>query len=267
MGRMIDATPALERIDEGFHGAYQRRCNDDESRCTVLVVLGDELVVRRGEERRARGFTPEAFHVIKRAAHHPVSAFLRASQGAAVLRQSAEMARRALTEAGAQLQGAAREDVQSLLQRTLTFLERGEPSTAFTFAREVGPLLLRLTHHATEVQLTALHAAVEEELANLDADARASLQVVVAGDHQARARSLGMQYFQLRLREHPGADERVTYGEGIETEDEAIALVATRRVDRRIAGAFFGDEKRLQRDVLGDAAAELLQGANLPPIE
>jgi hypothetical protein len=33
-----------------------------------------------------------------------------------------------------------------------------------------------------------------------------------------------------------------------------------------LAGAFFGDETRLQRDLLGDAAARQLAGATLQPI-
>ena len=72
-------------------------------------------------------------------------------------------------------------------------------------------------------------------------------------DHQARARSLGMQYFQKRLGEPPGAEERVSYAEGVADAEEALALVGTRRADRAIASAFFGDPHRLQRDVLGDA--------------
>ena len=73
-----------------------------------------------------------------------------------------------------------------------------------------------------------------------------------------------MQYFQYRFREQPGADERVTYGENIGSEEEAVALVGTRRLDRLIARAFFGEEKRLQRDVLGDAAKRCLDAMHFP---
>jgi hypothetical protein len=41
-------------------------------------------------------------------------------------------------------------------------------------------------------------------------------------------------------------------------------LVGTRRLDRAIASAFFGDPKRLQRDVLGDAAKSALERIALP---
>jgi hypothetical protein len=38
-------------------------------------------------------------------------------------------------------------------------------------------------------------------------------------------------------------------------------------LDRAVASAFFGDPKRLQRDVLGDSAAELLGMMQLDEIE
>jgi hypothetical protein len=75
-----------------------------------------------------------------------------------------------------------------------------------------------------------------------------------------------MQYFRRRLREPEGAEERVTYGEAVTDPDEALALVGRRRLDRAIALAFFGDAKRLQRDVLGDAVHEQLATLELAPI-
>jgi hypothetical protein len=126
------------------------------------------------------------------------------------------------------------------------------------FAREAGERIVRITHLATCAQIGRLHAAFEAAQSTLSAVELATLQVVVLGDHQARVRSLGMQYFQRRFLETPGQDERITYGENISVEAEAIALVGTRRFDRRVARAFFGDEKRLQRDVLGDAATACL---------
>ena len=126
------------------------------------------------------------------------------------------------------------------------------------FASDMGPRILRLTELATCDQIAGLHEAVEEAFSKLSPDDERELQVVVVGDHQARIRSLGMQYFQRRFGEKPGADERVTYGENISEEREALSLVGTRQLDKIIARAFFGDEKRLQRDVLGDAATRCI---------
>jgi hypothetical protein len=92
----------------------------------------------------------------------------------------------------------------------------------------------------------------------LSEDERRSLEVVVAGDHQARARSLAMQYFQRRFGEERRRETRIAYGERVATVAEALELVGTRRIDRAVAAAFYGDPTRLQQDVLGDAAARIL---------
>ena len=67
-----------------------------------------------------------------------------------------------------------------------------------------------------------------------------------------------MQYFRKRFAEPSGVETHVTYAEGVRDERAALALVATQRLDRSVALAFFGDEKRLQRDILGDAAERQL---------
>ena len=89
--------------------------------------------------------------------------------------------------------------------------------------------------------------------------------MVVAGDHQARARSLPMQYFKKLLGERSGEERRVTYAEGVRDERAAFELVGAQRLERCMARAFFGEEKRLQRDILGDAAALELEGLDLSP--
>jgi hypothetical protein len=106
-----------------------------------------------------------------------------------------------------------------------------------------------------------------EALACLDEAMLPELEIVVAGAHQARARSLGMQYCQKRFGEAPGEERRVAYAESAQDVDQARSLVGTRRLDRAIAGAFFGDPKRLQRDVLGDSAKSALQRIELQAAE
>jgi hypothetical protein len=50
----------------------------------------------------------------------------------------------------------------------------------------------------------------------------------------------------------------VTYAEAVTTVHDAVKLIGTHRVDEVLAGAFFGDRRRLQRDLLGDAATRIL---------
>jgi hypothetical protein len=120
-------------------------------------------------------------------------------------------------------------------------------------------VLLQLTEEATRLELAALDRAANEALSDLASDEQQRLEIVVAGAHQARARSLPLQYFQRRLGEEPGEERRIAYAEVATSPEEALTLVGTRQLDRTLAKAFFGDEKRLQRDVLGDAATRLLE--------
>jgi hypothetical protein len=186
-----------------------------------------------------------------------------ARQRLATLAARAQAAQRTLTDApGCDRPQAAR--LIAIVAAVRDFVAarladgRHDAAALATFAAALGPPLLAASHDATRLQLAALDAAAQALVATLDAAARDRLQVVVAGVHQARVRSLAMQYFQRFLDEPAGAERRVTYAEGVADEEEAVALVSTRRLDRDIARAFFGDPARLQRDILGDAAAELL---------
>lgn len=266
----------LDGVNDGFHAAYDGAREEAKLDAPVFVVHGDSLFVLRRGKRRELALTPRIFHVIKSAAHAPVAIF-------AALHRSGDHLVEKLHE-HVVLSLAALDDehdadretvraIREVLEASRLFLVRvlgSRPPTSEeldAFARSTGPQLLHLTTVATRVQLTALHEVVETALAELEPGERAGLQVVVTGDHQARVRSLGMQYFRKRLREEDGAEHRVTYGEGVEDVDEAFVLVGKRRLDFAIARAFFGDAKRLQRDVLGDAVHALLEVTDLAPIE
>lgn len=291
---VASGSPALDGVNEAFHQAYDDVRSRAELDAPVLVVLSDILIVVHGEARRELPITPPLFHVVKSVAHAPVALHallhrevdsdtaLDARTEAALVAFEERLARatREVTgDASAAADGAEprslgriAEDMRAVLAATSSVgatvrkTKRVERAELARFAEEVGPALLRLTEDATRRQLDALHARVEEAVRPMSAEERGLLEVVVTGAHQARARSFAMQYFQARLGEKEGVEERVTYGEGVETEAEAIALIGTRRLDRAIARAFFGDPHRLQRDVLGDAAAHVLRAMKLEPL-
>lgn len=245
-----------DAVNEAFHDAYAAARAAREDDAPVFVLLADELVAH-WKGRRAHVVRPRSFHAIKAISHAPIAlyALLRAGRDPADLRVRIDAAD--LDEVPA---GAARDDCAATLAETRDAMDSGE------LPRSLGPLLHRLTLHATELHLGALDRHVNEELSRLDARERSRLQVVVTGDHQARNRSLGMQYFSKRLPEGNPAGERVLYAEGITDEKAALALVALQRLDREVAEAFFGDPARLQSDVLGKAAEEVLSRLDLRPI-
>ena len=259
---------ALDDVNDGFHESFDHARDEARSLAPVFVVCADVLTVFRGTERQDHPFSPRFFHVIKSVAHAPIAlfaAFQRSEPDLERLSALVAHVKRSLAALDTERDGDrdTLADLRAVLSATLAFAEpstqqRPSPAALASYAAAQGPLLLRLTEAATRVELDALDRCVERALTGLTREERASLQVVVTGDHQARNRSLGMQYFEKRLGEEPGAEERVTYGEGVEDADEAHALVGTRRVDNAVAQAFFGDPKRLQRDVLGDAVHALL---------
>ncbi len=270
---------ALDAANQVFTEAYEQTRGQAQEEVPVLVLLPAEVVLRRGAARRAFPVFRASFFAAKNVAHITVALFAlsvrdnRLSSGSlAQIKTLLEHATRALGQLDDPALRTVQESLAGLLESSVKFatkvVETGAASVEdrAAFARTVGPQVLALTALATGEQIAELHQAVEEALAPLSSIERARLQIVVVGDHQARARSLGMQYFQRRLGEAPGDDERVTYGENLEDEEEALALVGTRRLDRVIAAAFFGDAKRLQRDVLGDAAKACLERLDLPPL-
>lgn len=270
-----------EELDSKFHEAYDERRAEKAHAAPVLVLHGDNLVLLQGSKQREFTASHPRTRIIQAAAHAPVGIFATlheqppfqpltaAARGRlAALRSACAHAHDALDE----LQGKTREDVRQALERSQEFIdaqlarERVDLTALNKFSREIGPLLLALIDHATKLELEALHAAADDALNTLESDQLRDLEVVVIGAHQARARSLGMQYFQKRFGESAGEERRVAYAESAADIEEARTLVGTRRLDRVIARAFFGDPKRLQRDVLGDAAKAALDHIELKRI-
>jgi hypothetical protein len=266
---------AVEALNARFHADYDGARQQAHERHPILVAYADSLVLLAYGRRRQMTFTPPLFHALKAVAHAPIALYAALQPlapgplPAPARRQLAALvtrARRATDELGATAgcDRALAERLAATVARVIDFAEQRlaagshDPPALARFAAAIGPALLDATRDATRLQLDALDAAARALLAELDPAGREQLEVVVAGAHQARVRSLAMQYFQRLLDEPPGAERRLAYAEGVTDEGEAVALVGTRRLDRDIARAFFGDPERLQRDILGDAAAELL---------
>jgi hypothetical protein len=267
-----DAFAAGNRV---FREAYGGARDGVRDQVPILVVLPTELALQRGNQRRSVSYSRPSFASAKSAAHIAVALFALTCAESKTQHARAGIGRllEHITAALDLTQGSESDlsrEISTLLQRCLVFARAAHEGTAAeplraAFAGDAGPRILRITDLATCEQVAGLHEAVEAVFGELSPREQAELQVVVVGDHQARTRSLGMQYFKRRFQEGEGPDLRVTYGENIDDEQEAIALVATRRLDQRIASAFFGDEHRLQRDVLGDAAKRCLDQMRFSP--
>jgi hypothetical protein len=262
--------------DERFHASYARLRESAARTGPVLVLIGDAVILLDGDRRLELPANVPANRILKAASHIPVGVFTTLHECAEPLDELTLRRLGALQyvpacgqDALATLDAEARAEVETLLQKSRVFVEQVSlrrlcsPEELTSFANELGPLLLGLIERATHLELAVLHTSVEALLRQLSERGREQLEVVVAGVHQARARNLGLQYFKRRFAEALGDDTRVTYAESATDEYQAQALIGTRRVDRALAAAFFGDPNRMQRDLLGDAATRALANLQL----
>jgi len=67
---------------------------------------------------------------------------------------------------------------------------------------------------------------------------------------------IAMQYFERLLGEREG--RRLVFAEGLWDEPSQLQLLATHLLDASIGESFFGDPLRMHRDLLSDAAAQVL---------
>ena len=263
--------PALDAGNQIFHEAYAASRDDVRQESAILVVLPTELALHHRGKRQTFPYSRPSFGRAKSAAHIAVALFTLAQDGRANTPDRSQWAhlaghiRSILDGPRAMESQPIDQEIRALLENCQRFVRIAHDRASEAaqgefaeFASDAGRRILSITELATRDQIAGLHEAVDQALRTLSNAEQRELQVVVVGDHQARTRSLGMQYFKRRFHERSGADERVTYGENISNEEEALALAATRQLDKLIARAFFGDEKRLQRDVLGDAAMRCL---------
>lgn len=263
----------LDAVNEKFHAAHAGARSAAKHDDPVLIVLADDLILLHRGERTVYSFSPPTFHVLKSVAHAPVALYALCEAGGSAggpdkLAALQSQVRRVLEDLSFErfdLNSAARADARLVLESTRdAALELAQThARKDAFAASVGPALLRLAHEATRIQLAALHGHTQRVLADLSPEQRSALHVVVTGDHQARIRSLPMQYYKRVLSEPSDAEHHVTYAEGVRDEQAAFDLVGAQRLDRRLASAFFHDEKRLQRDILGDAATAVLKAFDL----
>ena len=275
---------ALAREDARFHRTYDALRQDAAHHTPTLVLFGGQFIFSDSGQRAEYPASAPASQLLKAAAHAPLGVYtlllpLLQEDGSRVelpasvkvrltrTRATLERAERELAVHGERdgLSAEACKDSADVLRATREFVEQAlslqhlEAERLAALARTLGPRLLQLTEYATELELAALHAATEAALKDMTPEQRASFEVVVAGVHQARDRSLPLQYFQKRFGEAAGEERRVAFAESVSGPTEARELVGTRRLDREIAAAFFGNPERLQRDVLGDAAEHLLE--------
>ena len=251
----------------------------------ILVLLEDTLTILRRTRQSEASTTSDRVNFLKSIAHIPVTLFVALERlGDAPLDEAARSHLGKLDQVVKVLQGSlsalgedagqrAADAASKILDATTRCasgaISDGVASVAAlaAYTSGVSAAMRDCASFASHLQLVSLHGAATKLLHDLDPSERRALQVVVVGTHEGRARSLGLQYFSKLLGESPGDEERVVYAEGLRSVEEARNLAGAHRLDVVIGNAFFGDPRRLHRDVLGDAAKDELTHLELAPLK
>lgn len=265
---------ALKAVNTAARDAYAHGREAMAARVSpAMVVHFDDLVLERGGKTMRESFTPPLYHRLKSVSHVPLGtvALLAAEtpgERTGPWRQRLEALRDQARAIAPALAGAGFSDAQKLrLDRILadslafidTALSQGVPSADAldAYARALGPLLLANATDAARAQLDGLHALEQRWRAQMSDAERRRLFVLVMGGRQPREGNLAYSYFVEAMgREAVG--RRLIYAENLRKPEDALALLATIVVDRRIGAAFFDDDTRMERDLLADAAQEHL---------
>jgi hypothetical protein len=276
LGFAVARADALTDLNDSFRATYAETRTGVLSRTTpVIVVAFERLVLIDGATRREEGFTPPLYHRLKAVAHlvFAVQLLLDERLGAGPLGDAQrarleEIAARAVaadaaladfgfTPAQVERQRALISGARSMIARALA---SGRPNAAALQAwlRPLVPLVMANVDDAAEAQLAGLHALVQRWRGELGPEAWAKVDVVVLTVRQARVGNLQFAYFR-RLLGPEAVGRRLIFAESVFGVDPAVTLLGTILTDRVAANAFFGDELRMERDLLSDAAARIVE--------
>jgi hypothetical protein len=236
----------------------------------VIVVSGDDLVLRKNGRRTVATVIPAEYHALKSVAHTTLALFGHLSEDPG--RPLSEGRLKTLKEFQA-LVTAAGPAVEACgfdadtLARQKRLLARTEALAAKVirdgqvsaddltqFCRAARPDVVANGAGAVRAQLRATHTQVMAWKKDMTAEEWAALTVVVPGVQTARAENAAVQYFARLFGETAGEGRRVVYAESLWDEEKALHLLGTLRLDGKLSEAVFGDRFRMYRDFLADAA-------------
>ncbi|AKJ04689.1 hypothetical protein ATI61_101232 [Archangium gephyra] len=279
----LEPSDPLSALNMAFREAYAaRRDAVLASMGPVIAQIDDQLILRRGGQRLVGPARTRRYHELKVVTHVPLAlhVLLSGRRGPmdAATRERLAGIRRLITSAleGLERRGFTQEQStrqRRILEASAAILEQAlagdgvsaEALSAYTRAQV--PDILRNAEDAARDQIETMHATIEAWKQQMTPEELDRLRAVVAVSHTARPGNVALQYFSVTLGEtwegrfdqedlQPG--KRVLASETSFDEAAAFSLLATHVLDASVGTRFFGEEIRLERDLLADAAERIL---------
>ena len=270
----------FDAINVGFHVTYTRLVEQVLAQLgesvPVIVLIGDDATLLCDGREQHEQVIPVRYHELKALAHlafgvqltlmangsgrlteltanelHEKRAQIREAQAAANSASTTPTV--TIAKAPAELLCHARTLVDSVLAEDVVDFERLHEQI-----RALASHALETAQLAVCIELEQLHALIGRWRNDLGEGRWAGLYVVICGAHQPRYREATCQYFGRLLHQPEGSaaerEDRLVYGEGLCDVNAALDLLARHIVDQRASNLLFGDRRRLQEDLLADAA-------------
>lgn len=266
-----DALGSLNQTFRSWYSAEKSRRLEHPG--PVVMVKGDALIFLRQAERKEVPLIPADYHRLKAVSHIPLALEVKLGPGAgkplaqadlralaeylSTLKRAMEMLNKASTTptptaCTRQIAVAS----QALLETTLKDgLVR--PDALRAYLRAMAPHVLAEAGDAAALELTSLDQAMQAWRKDVAPEEWQAFHAIVMGAHMAREQEIAMQYF-FALTGERREGGRVIFLEGQWDEGKALDLLATHLVDGDVGRDFFGDPKRMHRDLLSDAARSWL---------
>ena len=274
-------------INFSFHETYTRLVEQVLAqlgdRVPVIVLIGDDATLLCDGREQREQVIPARYHELKALGHlaFGVQLTLMANGRGRLsdvtvteLHQKRAQIRETLAIINASPIGESRSAAScsstmkapdELLCRARTLVDTVLEEDEVDFDR-IQEHISALASHALEtaqlavcIELEQLHALLTRWRNDLGERRWAGMYVVICGAHQPRYREAACQYFSRLLLQAEGSaaerEDRVVYAEGLCDIDAALDLLARHIVDQRASNLLFGDRRRLQEDLLADAAS------------
>jgi hypothetical protein len=265
--------PPLTALNDAFRAAYaDAKGRVLASSGPTLIVNGDNFALLRDGRRVEANVATPIYDPVKTIAHIPLAIYVTLTPGdgavgddrlktLAGLRKLIPPAEASLDTLKLSAATLARQ--KQIVAASLDFLDnvagrrKSARSALLAFTQGMAPLVMENVTEATRAQLDATHAQVSAWRRDLSPQEWNQLHVLIIGPHMPREDLVVTQYF-LRLLDEPREGRRVVYAESLWEEPQALALLGTHLLDGSVGKAFFGNDMRMHRDLLGDAAKQYL---------
>lgn len=235
----------------------------------VIIVRGDNLVLIREGTRVVGSTVNSNYHDLKAMAHIPLAIYCvleNCDDGSLNDIQSQKLTNleRLISRIETNLETTfsdptARSNQVALVNRCQAFIANALEDRRSTadeldhFIDELRPVIIENASLAAQIRIDNYHQQMElwhQELPEQDWE---RLYIVIPGAVMSRKNSLAVRYF-AKLFQQPSEGGRVIYAESQYDESQDLQLLGTHLLDSRIGEAFFDDESRMKRDLLGPAA-------------